>query len=150
MTYKKGSGNYKTQVVSTSVQKTTIVRNNDTSWVDTDMITPIMKIGYSYSILMNVNIKSPANADTKFLFNMGTMLADYKYWGKDVSGLNLLMVNPSSQNGNDTDNHEIIYAAISNVTQAGSIILQFAQETQQVADTSLFEGSFMTVTEHRK
>jgi len=146
--YKLGSGNYKSRYVNVKRQLADKIVNNSSTFVDSDLISPSLKVGKSYIIDFYVYTICASNADVKFLLTVDGLVASDSGWSLDLNTLfNIAITSQIEIVSTGIDQISLLRCVVYNVTTSGLITLQFAQNTPQVSDCKLRIGSFMKVTE---
>jgi len=148
--YKSGLGNYKSQGISYLVkQVATLTVNNSTTYVNTDLKFNA-RLGKSYMVYYYCTILSHSNADSKFILDLGTYVGTNENWGDAGLGqLNdALSVEATESGTTGVDEVEVLLLNIINVTTAGTITLQYAQQTADASNSLFYAGNVMTVIEY--
>ncbi len=150
VTYKHGKGNYKSGYLSTVMQALDLTVNNSTTFVNTDLITPILKFKHSYNIKIYATQNSSTVADNNFHIVVTDLVATHLKWEQTIGAMSL----PSNQittnlevAGSGADGAILFEFIVLNVTTKGTLQLQYAQKNAEVSNSKFKKGSVMLITE---
>ncbi len=148
MSYKSGSGNYKSHNVYHVRQKVTLTVNNSTTFVNSELVTPTMKVGKSYYLHGVLGLNSGSTPTCKIFPNATSLVATISKYN-----INSLILTTAISSGTviatatGVDETDEFHVVVLDVTTAGTITIKFAQQVADVSDTKLYKGSFMMVEE---
>ncbi len=147
MSYKQTTGNYKRRNPNTSFQKTEIIKNANVTLIATDLNSPTMNVGKSYICEIYVLLNSGTTPDSKLALDQTTSLgATLALWGLD-SAYATPFATTIQVDGAGANALQKINVLVINVTTAGSIKIQFAQQTSDASNSKFMIGSCMSVVE---
>jgi len=150
--YKDGVGNYKGgQGGAKKVKQTSdITVTSSTTLVNTDLLYA-MSVGKSYNIIGILAITSPAAADYKITFvKDGTLAYSTAEWGHGGANMRIpeIAIGSTSTLGtNAAIQIFAVFTSVIQVTTAGTLTMQFSQQTSNGGDTILHTGSYIIVHE---
>ncbi len=148
--YKTGQGNYRSSFIHTVRQEGDLTVNNSTTLVDTDLITQTLKVGRSYEIQVWFAIASGTTPDSKLQPTLTTLVATRTGWNVSVPAGHIYTATVGTSNSVDGAGSTVLgylSVIILDVTTAGTVKIQFAQQTAEASATSFKKGSCMLVTE---
>ncbi len=154
--YKTEMGNYKPEAGSstqtTLIQALDLSITDSTTFVNTDLVSPTLKVGKSYHIVGYFNINAHATPDAKLIHNFTSLVADLTGWNVDDDALEFpfLQTMPTQAatiGGLGADEISKYVAVIINVTTAGTFALQFAQANSNANPSKFRKGSYMIIQE---
>ncbi len=153
--YKDGVGNYKT---SSGGSATTIKKqiddltvNNSTTLVSTDLVTPTLAVGKSYEIICWISSISGTTPDEKFKWLNDTLVSDVSVWEITFNAYaypNNAITVTKNVNGTGSLNLRQCILILINVTTAGTLTMQYAQQVANASNSVIHKGSTMRVTEY--
>jgi len=126
-------------------QVTTLVVNNSATLVDTEMVTPVLKVGHSYKIYVYGCFNGGSTPDVDVKWDLGTMVAAFSFYANESFASTVALTTEILLPQAGANVSDVLVAHIYDVTTAGSIKLQFAQNVANVSDTKFLKGSFMEV-----
>ncbi len=148
MSYKRGSGNYKTDNVYRVRTLATLTRNNTTTFVDSELVTKTLKVGKSYYIHGVVGVNSGITPTCHMYAKVTDLVATITKWAiNDLILVNAFSTGLEIPTGTGVDETDTFHLVVLDVTTAGIINMNFAQKVQDASDTKLYKGSFMMVEE---
>jgi len=150
--YRTGTSNYRGGIKSYfSKQASDLTVNNSETYVNTDLITPTLAVGKSYSIDGIYVTNSGTTPDVKMKNVVTTLVATSSFWDSASTSFTMpttaLATEDTSIAGTGANVIRYIKIQIINVTTAGSFILQFAQNVADVSDTKFLKGSYWIIKE---
>ncbi len=149
--YRTGTSNYRGGVKTFfSKQASDLIVNNSETYVNTDLVTPTLTIGKSYVIRAWCIVNSGTTPDFKFKNVVTDLVATSSLWTTSVIAFSyptIALATEVVSTADGADQLLLITTSIINVTTAGSVRLQFTQNTATASATTFRKGSYWTVKE---
>ncbi len=147
--YKRGSGNYKSSYLTTTVKTSNQTVNNDTTFQSDTQMVHALKPNRTYSMFFPLMFSSNATADIKVKWLIPTGASGKM--GRSQSSPQVLNSITSSTilggtNGN-TNRCCVLYGFIIMGSTAGNMQFEWAQGTADVSDTIVLQGTQLILTE---